>query len=210
VIESLLGVIEQNAGVLTLIFSSIVAISTAVYAILTWRLVTETKEMRKAQTEPKVSIHMQPDESTRGIFYLIIENIGMGPAYNITFKLDNDIERAPGYFLSKNGFFEKGISFLPPHQRYSILFTTWLVDYENKINSEANIEVKYRDCSGFEYSDHYSIDLSLFKDLIRSANSSQDAIAKSLENIHQDIANIMRGWDKLHVQCHQEIENKGS
>jgi len=46
----------------SLIFSALVAVSTMVYAVLTWKLVSETKKMREAQTEPKISVSIQPRE----------------------------------------------------------------------------------------------------------------------------------------------------
>ena len=44
--------LTQNGN---LLFSGIVAISTVVYAFLTWQLVSETRKMRKVQTEPSVA-----------------------------------------------------------------------------------------------------------------------------------------------------------
>lgn len=39
-----------------LVFSWVFSFSTLVYAFLTWRLVSETKRLRVAQTEPIVSV----------------------------------------------------------------------------------------------------------------------------------------------------------
>lgn len=39
-----------------LVFSGNVAVSTFIYAVLTWRLVSETKRLRVAQTDPMVSV----------------------------------------------------------------------------------------------------------------------------------------------------------
>ncbi len=78
-------------SILTIIFSALVAISTVVYAFLTRRLVNETIKLRKAQTEPKISIRIEPSENCMFYCDMIIENIGLGPAYDINFKLDTDI-----------------------------------------------------------------------------------------------------------------------
>jgi len=40
----ILKLLNQNIGVLTVIFSAMVSIATVVYAILTWKLVSETKK----------------------------------------------------------------------------------------------------------------------------------------------------------------------
>lgn len=49
--EKLLGFLQCNSGALTVIFSGIVTVATIVYAVLTWKLVKETKGMRENQAE---------------------------------------------------------------------------------------------------------------------------------------------------------------
>jgi len=57
-----------------------------VYAILTWRLVSETRKMRETQTEPKIFITIQPREEWFNFIDVIIQNIGLSPAYGIQFQ----------------------------------------------------------------------------------------------------------------------------
>ena len=45
--------LNHDIAVLTIFFSGVVAASTVVYAVLTWKLVSETRKMREVQTEPK-------------------------------------------------------------------------------------------------------------------------------------------------------------
>jgi len=47
-LEKLLEFLNQNSGAFAVIFSAMVAFATIVYAILTWKLVSETKKMREA------------------------------------------------------------------------------------------------------------------------------------------------------------------
>jgi hypothetical protein len=53
-LKVIIEIINQNIGLMTLLFSGVVAVSTFFYAILTWKLVSETRKMREAQTEPKI------------------------------------------------------------------------------------------------------------------------------------------------------------
>lgn len=62
---SLLNFLNQNSGAFTVLFSFLVTIATLAYTILTWKLVSETKKMREVQTEPKISIFMQPKEDEK-------------------------------------------------------------------------------------------------------------------------------------------------
>ena len=79
------------ADIVLLVFSGLVALSTLVYAVLTWRLVTETKRMREVQTEPKVSVRAELSRDVgHGGIELIIRNEGQGPAQNIRFEFEGN------------------------------------------------------------------------------------------------------------------------
>ena len=81
---------------LLLIFAGIVAASTLVYAVLTWRLVGETRRMREVQTEPQISVRAELSErGDHGGIDLVIRNEGQGAAYKINFKFEGD----PTYFF---------------------------------------------------------------------------------------------------------------
>ena len=51
-----LNFLNSNTGSFTLLFTFIVALATVVYAVLTWRLVSETEKLRIVQTEPDISV----------------------------------------------------------------------------------------------------------------------------------------------------------
>ena len=64
---------------LIIAFSGVVAVSTVVYAVLTWRLVSETRSLRKAQTDPQLSVSVQSDRGDHGgLVDLVIMNHGGG------------------------------------------------------------------------------------------------------------------------------------
>lgn len=65
----------------------IIAFITLLYVILTGYLVLESREMRKLQTEPKLYLFIETREKDYDITDLFIQNIGMGPAYNIEFEV---------------------------------------------------------------------------------------------------------------------------
>lgn len=72
---------------LNVIFSGLVAISTVVYAVLTWQLVSETRKMREAQQEPKFLVTTQPREDSLDFVEMIVKNIGLEPAYEVKFEI---------------------------------------------------------------------------------------------------------------------------
>lgn len=44
--------------ILIIVFTDVVAASTIAYAVLTWRLVAETRRMQEIQTEPGLSVRL--------------------------------------------------------------------------------------------------------------------------------------------------------
>jgi hypothetical protein len=127
--------LNQNSGAISVIFSAFVALATIVYAILTWKLVSETRKMREAQTEPKISTTIQPSEEWINFIDMIIQNIGLGPAYNIHFKISPDFEYEKGKFLSELGFVKSGLKYLAPNQKFQFFLTSIVEDFEEKIKS---------------------------------------------------------------------------
>src|SRR5947208_9205421 len=68
------------------VLSAVVASATTVYALLTWRLVAETKRLREAYSEPHVGVSVLPSEyASTGFADLVIRNDGLGAAIDLRF-----------------------------------------------------------------------------------------------------------------------------
>ncbi|PKL57955.1 MAG: hypothetical protein CVV34_04830, partial [Methanomicrobiales archaeon HGW-Methanomicrobiales-5] len=104
---------------LTLFFTGVVAASTVVYAILTWKLVSETQKMREAQTEPKISVFVETHPKFFLIKNLVIRNIGLGTAYNLKFSVFPDFKTYNCGMLSEMTIIKNGIPHLPPNNSYN-------------------------------------------------------------------------------------------
>jgi len=68
------------------------------------QLVSETARMRKAQTEPEISITIQPGEEMINFIDMVIENIGLGSAHKICFEVISDFEFEEGKLVSNIGY----------------------------------------------------------------------------------------------------------
>lgn len=136
--------LTQNSGAFAVMFSAVVAIATIVYAILTWKLVSETTKMREAQTEPKVSVTIHPREEWINFIDMVIQNIGLGPAYDIKFKINPDFEYAKGRFLSELGFMKNGLRYLAPNQKLQFFLTSMIENFEEKTKKLFEIRVTYQ------------------------------------------------------------------
>ncbi len=204
--------LNQNSGAFVIIFSAIVAIATVVYALLTWRLVSETKRMREVQTEPKISIIAQPREEWINFVDMIIQNIGFDTAYNIKFKIDPDFEYRDGKFLSDLGFMKKGLAYLAPNQGLRFFLTSMVEKFEEKIDRPFEFEVIYENSIGKNFKETYSIDFSELVGLSQVGEPPMYKIVKNLEKLQDSLSKIASGFRKIKVITYTpkdiEEENK--
>lgn len=197
---STLDFLNNNSGGLNALFSFVVAISTVVYAILTWQLVSETRRMRQAQQEPKVSVTIQPREDLLNFVDLIVENIGVGAAYNVNFQVDSDFEY--GFTqgrLSDIGFIKKGINYFAPQQKIKLVIANMSENYAKQINRCFTIQVTYRDSLKKKYTDRYLIDFSEMHGLNQLGKPPLYEISQSLKKIEQYLNKISTGNSKVQV-----------
>lgn len=192
--------LNQNSGAFSMVFSAVVAFATVVYAILTWKLVSETKKMREAQTEPKISVIVQPTEEWINAIDMIIQNIGLGPAYNVKFKVEPDFEYTEGKFLSELGFIKDGLRYLAPSQKLQIFLTSMADNFEEKVKKSFKIKVAYQNSiGGKKYEDSYTIDFSQFIGLRHLGEPPLYKISKNIEKIQKDIHHLSTGFYKMKV-----------
>lgn len=104
------------------ISSILLFIAKANFALFTWKLVAETVKMRKAQTEPKISIISLSNFAYINIIEIIIENIGLSPAYDIRLEIKPDFEMRKGYWLSNIKLLKEGLHYLAPRQSYQFFY----------------------------------------------------------------------------------------
>lgn len=190
--------LNDNQGALTVIFSGVVAIATVVYAILTRALVVETKRMREVQTEPKLSIHLEPRQDWINLIDLVIQNIGGGPAYNLKFEITPDFEYSKDEFLSGLGYM-RGFKYLAPDQRLQFFLTSMIEDFKKKVETPLTIKVTYENGVGVKFADTFTLDFSEFVGIMQLGNPPLQKIAQSLEKVESHIDKLTRGWEKLKV-----------
>jgi hypothetical protein len=171
----------------SLFFSFIVAISTVVYAILTWKLVSETRKMREVQTEPHLSIYLIPNERVSYFKDLVIKNIGLGPAYTISFSINPDFVNFRGGKLSEVGFMKKGIKYLAPNQKYQLFLTNMQENFKEKSANPFSISVTYYNLNKKLYTDIFQIDFSEWENVLTVDTKGLSDISKNLEDIKSSI-----------------------
>lgn len=158
--------LNANTGLLNLVFALVVALATVFYAILTQRLVDETRIMREAQTLPAVAIRVEPHEEFLHAAMLIIENVGAGPAYQVKLDLKPDFQLRPGTMLSAAGLFKHGLNYLGPKQRITT-FLASMIDQTAEIEKpdghfRFEVAATYNDMFGKSHRESFPIEFLQF------------------------------------------------
>ena len=193
--------LNKNSGALTVIFTAVVTIATAVYAILTYILVKETRLMRQVQTEPKLEITAKPMDIAINIIRLHIRNIGLGPALSIKFtpKVLTGSDGAQNLLdeFTQTNFFKTGLAYFGPGQELVSNFTQMNQDYESKIKSVIAFDLQYSGATGKKYKETIIIDMSEHKGISQIGKPHLYSIAQSLEKLQSDIHNITSGFKRI-------------
>lgn len=143
----------------TFIFTAAVAVSTVVYAILTWTLVRETSKMRKNQIEPYIIAYLDITETNARIAYLKTKNVGQGVALNVKFNIIRELNYPGARKLADYPYFRKGVKYFPPGHTYKHLlvsFETW--DEESESDSVI-FEVEYQTVLNEPRTNRYELNL---------------------------------------------------
>ena len=202
-VKVMLDFINQNSGVFLVLFSLIVTGATVFYVILTRSLVSETRKMREAQTEPDISVSISSKEESTYLKDMQIQNIGLGAAYNIKFEIEPDFEYAKGCMLSEINLIKNGLHYLAPNQKISFFIASIPEIFMKKNKSFFEIKVKYDNKFGKPYKNTCLIDFSEFFDLRHAGEPSLKKIANNLEKIQKDIhAIINSSYPRIKVVTH--------
>lgn len=204
--------LNQHIGILTLFFTAMVAVSTVVYVILTGLLVAETRNMRRAQTEPNISISYRMRDEYMALLDFVVSNIGMGPAYDVYLEVKEisggkSAESVIGK-LHEINFVKSGLKYLAPGKEMASFFENVNEDFEGKMATKISIKATYRNASQRIFEEEFTLDFSELRGISFIGTPDLHKIAKSLENIQRDFGHIVSGFKKLNVDIFTESDRE--
>jgi len=180
-------------------------VATVFYVILTHKLVKETRLLRIQQFRPQVTARVEPGQAALGFIDLVLENIGSGPAYEVTFKFDPDLELEsnPKRNLSNIGFLRSGLRYLGPGQELRTYLTRLYGRSDEVLQGpdrpRFRLDLSYRDGLGTGYSESFEIDFAHLAGLVRVGSPPLPDIAKHLGDIESALTRLVSGFAKLKV-----------
>jgi hypothetical protein len=198
--------LNANAGALNLLFTGVVAVATVVYAILTSKLVKETRDLREAQTEPRIEVFFRPRDEWMALLDIVVKNIGAGPAYDLRFSIQPLArDETSEHLLQRlNGInsIRTGIAYLGPGQEFSSYWTNVKENFEKKIEVRFHAESSFNSATGRSYRREHNLDLSELKGLEKIGEPPLLKIGKALEKIQDDFHRLAGGARRLRVDVY--------
>ena len=209
----------DNTDMWVLLFTGVVAISTVLYVALTGWLAWETRNMRKAQTEPQIAAYVHPSERASGFLDLFVQNTGLGAARNVRLSVDPELEYLPGKHLSDLGIFKSGWNYLAPNQRLHICYIRLIPPqssegeeavkaYNKKLGTPITISTKWENATRKVSNGSYTLDFS--------GTSKMLAVAQPLPQIESHLKSIAEhiGYfadhmkrEELKASCPVQLDN---
>lgn len=190
-------------GVMTLVFAAIAAVSTTVYVVLTWRLVVETREMRRFQSEPQLELTVESTEAAINFIRLHLRNVGAAAARDIKLAITPLAGDAMAQKILEDfnttAFMTKGLRYLGPHQeRYSGATNSreWS---EQKFECCFEITLTYRKPDGKTANELHIVDLGDYKGNYRLGPTTIEKIERHLEVLSEDFHKVFADSGRLGV-----------
>ena len=204
--------LNNNSGVLMLFFTAMVAVSTVVYAVLTGKLVSETRKLREVQTEPKIHITLESLDFAINIIRLNIKNIGLGPASDLQFDptVISGGESAKKLLqeFTRPNFFKTGLHHFGPGQNIHSRDTQITDDFEGKAASMLSFKLRYKSATGQQYDEEIIIDMSEIKGTSQLGTPNLYSIAKSLEKMEGNIGHIVSGSKRVKADIYSSEDRE--
>lgn len=195
---------------LQIILTAVVTLATVVYAFLTWILVRETMRLRQAQTEPEITLYLEPSEFHPNMIDIIVRNVGPGTAYNLQWAFDRNAplikERGAG--LDKMRFFD-GIPYFAPSQTFRSFFATGIDLLREPIPSALTMEVSYQSQQGQSSKRSFIIDPQQF---YGRAWIGEDQpllkIANKIEKIESRLGDMFSAFKRIKVDVYDHEDRE--
>ncbi|BAP63341.1 hypothetical protein [Methanococcus maripaludis] len=160
-------------------------ISSIIYALFTIIIIGQNYTSEYARNKPKITIYSEIDEYNA--IYLVIKNLGMTPAYFITFNtLKNNI---PGTIMSNLlnlNIFRTGIDILPPYESIKFKIST-KNELKNLKSSEIDFDISYKNFKNKITNDSIHLNLKKLEDLPKTPERIKLEAEFDLKNQEQMI-----------------------
>jgi hypothetical protein len=164
--------------------------------------------MREVYTEPKVAVVVEENDIHDGFYDIIIKNIGLGPAYNITFLVREGcvVDGVTLAGIRRLSVLNNGISYLGPNQSIKSN-VSYIHDNESFFDTSFHVATTYKSRTGKQYFDEYAMQFSEFEGITAVFDTPIEDIRKNIKKIADSIESLSDGRKEIRTIM-QTTENK--
>ena len=166
-------------------------VATIYLAIYTYRLVNEARLSRKSQIQPCISIHLEHAETDVSLLFIVVQNVGQGMAYDLTFTIEKDLGDYgnEGIKIGQRGLFKEGMKFFPPEHLKKYFLIETRNNNEKKMQEELILTANYKNAFKETITEKFHIRLSEQKksSSISPPDTYIGSIADSLKAIRKNL-----------------------
>ena len=181
------------ATIVMAVAAGLSVVLTGVSAWLTWRLSQDNRALRRAGTEPEVVAYLGVERSSAYLVYLVLENVGQGPACDVEYFVDADPQDFASHNVAKvTARTQRKVTSLLPQggksQRFMGGSTTLLGSDPTERLRPFSVTVTYSNLRGTEAEPtEYPLDIAELGDLVEVV-PPDERLAKSVEKIQKQLA----------------------
>ncbi len=161
---------------------------TAVYVVLAYLAINDTRDARVKEGLPQVVLFFEMDPIYPNAVFIVLQNYGRRPAYNIRVDLINDSPPLVTRDCPKSAFPTRGAKFLAGGQSLKALFAWRLEVFQEDLLPDYKFNIAYWDMYTQHIYDHPdTISLEDFRGISPTGPPSSATV---LSQFHGDIKRI--------------------
>lgn len=186
--REVLGLRAEEWDVIGTLVTTLAFLVAAAAAFLAYRQLRHAGEVRLEQSRPYVLVTVDNNPANFHIIDLLVENVGAGPARDVTLKIDPPLRRVKetaDYKLSESRLFTDPIPLLPPGFTLRTFFDSAIDRNGADVPKTHDVTVTYNDGHGHEWTEHSVLDFSLLEGLLFTETYEVHHVAKALQETNK-------------------------
>lgn len=194
----------------------VVAVAAALYARKQWKeargQVEEARTARLEASRPYVIVTVEPSGSSQQLFDLVVKNIGLRPAMNVSVMLDPAPKRAresAGREIAKAKMLNEPIALIAPGQEMRAFYDNQLERTgRDDLPTSHLVSLSYRDSSEHVYSETSVLDLEAMKGTMFASVRTLHDIGKTLDKIQKTLSDASVLHRSGKIQTETSVESR--
>ena len=155
--------LNSNHSFISATATVVIAVFAIITAWLTKTLANENRLLRKAGTVPEVVAYLATDSQRSHAINFVLANVGRGPAKNIEFTLEGDMDDFAAHQVSsafRNNSGGRGTDMLPQSERIQSFFGVGPSLLSTPPLRCFSVSITYEDLNGVPHHKSYELDVT--------------------------------------------------